>query len=121
VSMPGFYNGVLAGGSKDHDKKQVHNDAYVRIHSLDVFVCPGRETRFGASLNHLCTVENPDEKNPALMRRLSIFAKRAALEEIETRKKYSFLIKVKGRLHDAKPLEEADLISDVALKTKAKS
>lgn len=71
--------------------------------------------------DHLVITDNPDERDPALIRRLRIFAKRPALEEIETAKKYSFLVKVKGRLHDGKPLEEADLISAVPLKTKAKS
>lgn len=68
--------------------------------------------------DHVVISDNPDEKDPALIRRLRIFTKIPELEKLEVTEKYSFLVKVRGRLRDGKPLEEVDLISAVPLKPK---
>ena len=71
--------------------------------------------------DYLVITDNPDEKDPALKRRLRIFAGRPELDKLEIAKRYSFLVKVRGRINDRQPVEEADLISFVGLKLKSKS
>lgn len=70
--------------------------------------------------DHLVITDNPDEKDPALIRRLRIFAKRPELEKFEVTKKYSFLVSVRGKLHDGKPVADVDLIALDLLGTKPK-
>ena len=61
--------------------------------------------------DHLTITDNPDEKNPALKRRLRIFAKAPELDQLEVARKYSFLVTVRGKLHVGRPVEEVDLLS----------
>jgi hypothetical protein len=68
--------------------------------------------------DHLVITDNPDEKDPALIRRLRIFVKVPELEKFEIAKTYSFLVKVRGRLRNGKPLEEVELISFDPIKNK---
>lgn len=71
--------------------------------------------------DYLVITDNPDEKDPALKRRLRIFANRPELDRLEIAKRYSFLVKVRGKVNDRQPVEEANLISFVALKPKPNS
>ena len=71
--------------------------------------------------DYLVITDNPGEKDPALKRRLRIFASRPELDKLEIAKRYSFLVKVRGRINDRQPVEEIDLISFMALKHKSKS
>jgi hypothetical protein len=68
--------------------------------------------------DHLVITDDLDEKDPALKKRLRIFAKRLELDKLKIAKRYSFLVKVRGRIRDGKPLEEVDLISADPLKRK---
>jgi len=92
-------------------------------HVTEVYKCPpcpeGAQCKPCLG-DHLVITDNPDEKDPALIRRLRIFSRRPELEELEIAKQYSFLVKVRGRLRNGKPLEEVDLISFTPLKTKPK-
>lgn len=71
--------------------------------------------------DYLMITDKPGERDPALIRRLRIFAKGQELEKLEIAKKYSFLVKVRGRIRVVKPAAEVDLISSVPLKPKLKS
>jgi hypothetical protein len=50
-----------------------------------------------------------DESNPALIRRLWIFTDKP--EKFELKKKYSFVVKVKGQPPKGRAIEKVDLIS----------
>jgi hypothetical protein len=90
-------------------------------HVMEVYKCPpcpeGAQCKPCLG-DHLVITDNPAEKDLALIKRLRIFAKRPELEKLEIAKKYSFLVKVRGRIHDRKPVAEVDLISAVPLKLK---
>jgi hypothetical protein len=66
--------------------------------------------------DYLLITDNPDEKDPALKRRLRIFARRAELDRLEVAQKYTFLVKVRGKLRDGKSLEEVDLVDPLETK-----
>ena len=53
--------------------------------------------------------DNVDEKDPALIKRLRIFTDKP--EKFEMKKKYSFVVKVKGQLPKGRAIENVDLIS----------
>jgi hypothetical protein len=68
--------------------------------------------------DHLTISDNPDEKDPALKHWLRIFAKPSELEKYEVATKYSFLVKVRGKLRIGKPVEDVDLIDPLETNSK---
>ena len=93
-------------------------------HVIQIYKCPpcpeGAQCKPCLG-DHVVITDKPDEKDPVLIRRLRIFAGRPELEQLEVAKKYSFLVKVRGKIHDGKPVEEVDLISFESLETKSGS
>lgn len=59
--------------------------------------------------DNIDVTDNLDDKNPALIKRLRIFTDKP--EKFELKKKYSFLVKVKGRTPQGRAIENVDLIS----------
>ena len=58
--------------------------------------------------DHIVVADNVEEKNPALIKRLRIFTDKPA--QFELKKKYSFLVKVRGKVREGHAIEEVDLI-----------
>jgi hypothetical protein len=59
--------------------------------------------------DHVVVTDNVDEKDPALIKRLRIFTDKP--EKFEMKKKYSFVVKVKGQIPKGRAIENVDLIS----------
>ncbi len=59
--------------------------------------------------DNIDVTDNLDEKDPALIRRLRIFTDKP--EKFELKKKYSFVVKVKGQTPKGRAIENVDLIS----------
>lgn len=59
--------------------------------------------------DHIEVTNSPDEKNPALVRRLRIFTDQPG--KFELKKKYSFVVKIKGQTPKGRAIENVDLIS----------
>jgi hypothetical protein len=66
--------------------------------------------------DHIVITDNLSEKDPPLIKRLRIFNMKP--EQFELGKKYSFLVKVRGKLHEGRAIEEVDLIKFEAVETK---
>ena len=63
--------------------------------------------------DHLVVTDNLGEKDPALIQRLRIFTEKP--EQFELQKKYSFTVRVKGRIPKGRAIENVDLISFEAI------
>jgi hypothetical protein len=59
--------------------------------------------------DHILVTDHPDEKDPARIQRLRIFADKP--EQFKLKNKYSFTVRPRGRTAPGRPLEEVDLIS----------
>lgn len=59
--------------------------------------------------DHIDVTDKLDEKNPALTKHLWIFTDKP--EKFEMKKKYSFVVKVKGQPLNGHAIEKVDLIS----------
>ena len=66
--------------------------------------------------NHIVITDNLDEKNPALIKRLRIFNDKP--EQFEEQKKYSFVVKLRGKSKARRAVEEVELISSSPLEAK---
>ena len=62
--------------------------------------CPG---------DPIVVTDNIDEKDPALIKRLRIFANEPG--QFELKKKYLFTVKVRGKLLNRRPIHDVNLIS----------
>jgi len=71
--------------------------------------CPPRAICKPCIGDHIVITDNLDEKDPALVQRLRIFTDRP--EQFDLKKKYSFTVKVKGKIAPGRAIEEVDLIS----------
>jgi hypothetical protein len=59
--------------------------------------------------DHVVMTDNIGEKDPALIRRLRIFTEKP--EQFESKKKYQFTVKVRGKLQKGQPIRDVDLVS----------
>jgi hypothetical protein len=66
--------------------------------------------------DHIVITDNLREKDPALIKRLRIFNKKP--DDFAVGKKFSFLVKVRGKILAGRAVEDADLISSVPLRIK---
>ena len=64
--------------------------------------------------DHIVITDNIDEKDPALIQRLRIFTDKP--EQFELKKKYTFTVKVRGKVQKGRAIEDVDLISFKPLK-----
>jgi hypothetical protein len=71
--------------------------------------CPPLATCKPCLPDNIEVTDNPDEKNPALIRRLRILTDKP--QEFGLKKKYSFVVKVKGQPPRGRAIESVDLIS----------
>lgn len=66
--------------------------------------------------DHVVITDNLQEKDPALIKRLRIFNKQP--DDFVVGRKYSFLVKVRGKIHAGRAVEDVDLIGSMPLKIK---
>jgi hypothetical protein len=71
--------------------------------------CPPLATCKPCIPDHIEVTDNLDEKNPTLIKRLRIFADKP--EGFELKKRYAFVVKVKGQAPRGRAIENVDLIS----------
>jgi hypothetical protein len=71
--------------------------------------CPPLATCKPCMADNVEVTNNLDEKNPALIKRLRIFTDKP--EKFELKKKYFFVVKVKGPTPQGRAIENVDLIS----------
>ena len=64
--------------------------------------------------DHLVVTDNVDEKDPVRIQRLRIFTDKP--EQFELKKKYSFTVKVRGKVPSGRAIQDVDLISFEPLK-----
>ena len=102
----------------DLDEAPFRIEGYV----LQIYKCP--PCPVGAQCkpclgDHVVVTDNLNEKNPVLIKHLRIFNKKP--EQFEVGKRYSFLVKVRGKIREGRPTEEVDLINFDPLKIKSGS
>jgi len=79
---------------------------------IDVYKCPPCPA--GAMCkpcigDHIDVTDNPDEKDPALIKRLRIYTDKP--EQFELKKKYLFTVKVRGKIPNGQPIHDVELVS----------
>jgi hypothetical protein len=76
---------------------------------INIYKCPPGAMCKPCNPDNIDVTSNLDEKNSALIKRLRIFTDKP--EKFEMKKKYSFVVKVKGQTPKGRAIENADLIS----------
>ena len=65
--------------------------------------------------DHIVVTDNIEEKDPALIQRLRIFTDKP--EQFELKQKYTFTVKVKGKVPSGRAIQDVDLISFEPMKS----
>lgn len=71
--------------------------------------CPDRMQCKPCLGDHIVVTGNLDEKDAALIKRLRIFTDKP--EQFESKKKYQFTVKARGKIPKGQPLPDVDLLS----------
>ena len=91
----------------DRDETPFRIEGYV-IQTYKCPPCPKGAMCKPCIGDHIVITDNVDEKDPALIKRLRIYTEKP--EQFEMKKKYSFVVKVKGKPRKDRAIEEVDLI-----------
>ena len=98
---------------KDLQKNDLEGPFKIEGYVIQTYKCPpcppGMQCKPCLG-DHIVVTDDVDEKDPAQIKRLRIFTSKPEQFEL-MKKKYSFLVKVRGKLPKDRAIEEVELIS----------
>jgi hypothetical protein len=97
---------------KDLQKNDLEGPFRIEAYVIQTYKCPpcpaGMQCKPCLG-DHIVVTDDVDEKDPAQTKRLRIFTSKP--EQFEMKKKYSFVVKVRGKLPKDRAIENVNLIS----------